>query len=142
MAAVPLQAMAGTEIGVVAMTVNFASNADYVTASQRLQSDATWQEFYGRAMASKSAVQVESSIFVDVDPSFQPDPERPLGAVLATQWRVKPGRMDDFVGNVMTSGTHIERMGGRMRAMQSMIGAHPMTMMVSPANGHTRAECR
>jgi len=131
MAAVPLQAMAGSDVGTISMSVNFANKAEYVAASQTMQNDAGWQDFYGRAVASKAGVQVEGSIFVDADPNLQPDPDRPLRAILATQWRSKPGRIDDFVGNVMTSGTHIERLGGRMRATQSVIGAYPMTMLVT-----------
>jgi len=133
MAAVPMQAMAGTDVGTISMSVNFASNADYVAAAQTMQDNAGWQEFYTRAVAAKAAVQVENSIFVDADPNFQPDPSRPLGAILATQWRAKAGRMEDFIGNVMASGAHVERLGGRMRAMQSMIGAYPMTMLVTTA---------
>ena len=133
LAAVPMQLVAGTDVGTIAMSVNYGSNADYVAALQKVQGDADWQAFYAKAMASQAAVQVESSIFADVDPNFQPDPDRPLGVILAAQWRVRPGRADDFAGNVMTAGGHIERLGGRMRAMQSMIGAHPMTMLVTTA---------
>ena len=66
----------------------------------------------------------------DLDPAFQPDPERPLGAVLATQWRPKDGRLNDFVGKVMESASHVERMGGSTRALQIVVGSHPLTIMV------------
>lgn len=89
------------------------------------------RSFWGRAAAGGSAVQVESSLFSDVDATFQPSPDRPLGAILATQWRAKPGRLMDFMGNVMTSFAHISRLGGVARAMQSAIGAHPMTVLVT-----------
>jgi hypothetical protein len=82
-------------------------------------------------VAANVAAQVESSLFSDFDPSFQPDPDRPLGAVLAIQWRAKAGRFADFAQRVTDSVPHIERLGGRLRAMQSVIGVHPMTMLIS-----------
>ena len=78
-------------------------------------------------------MQVESSLYSDVDAELPAGPDRPLGAILATQWRARPGRMNDFVGNVIDSMPHIERMGGVARAMQSLIGSHPLTMLVTTA---------
>jgi len=128
--AVVLQPLAGGDIGTIATSINYADNADYVTSVQKIQGDEKWQEFWMRAASGGSAVQVESSLFSDIDPSFQPDPDRPLGAVLATQWRAKPGRMADFVAKVVESHEHVQRMGGTPRALQSVIGTHPMTVMV------------
>ena len=128
--AVVLQAIAGGDIGTIATSINYADNADYATSMQKIQGDAKWQEFWARASAGGSATQVESSLFTDVDPSFQPDPGRPLGAVMATQWRAKPGRIAEFVTKVMESQEHVRRMGGTPRALQSVIGAHPMTTLV------------
>ena len=128
--AVVLQAIAGGDVGTIATSINYADNADYATSMQKIQGDAKWQEFWARATAGASATQVESSLFTDVDPSFQPDPGRPLGAVMATQWRAKPGRIAEFVAKVMESHEHVRRMGGTPRALQSVIGAHPMTMLV------------
>lgn len=129
--AVNLQPIAGSDVGTIATSINYASNADYAAASQRIMADATWQEFWGRVSANGSATQVESSLFTDVDASFQPSPDRPLGVILATQWRPRPGRIVDFMGNVIASMPHIARMGGLARAMQSLIGAHPMTVLVT-----------
>jgi hypothetical protein len=128
--AVLLQALAGGDIGTIATTINYADNADYVSSVQKIQGDEKWQEFWMRASSGGSAVQVESSLLTDVDAGFQPDPDRPLGAVLATQWRAKPGRMAEFVAKVLESHEHVQRMGGTPRALQSVIGAHPMTTMV------------
>ena len=127
--AVVLQAVAGGDIGTIATSINYDDSAEYATSMQKIQGDAKWQEFWARAMAGASATQVESSLFTDVDPSFQPDPERPMGAVMATQWRAKPGRMADFVGKVMASHEHVRRMGGTPRALQSVNGAHPLPML-------------
>ena len=127
--AVVLQAVAGGDIGTIATSINYADNADYATSMQKIQGDEKWQEFWMRAASGGSAQQVESSLFTDIDPDFQPDPGRPMGAVMATQWRAKPGRMADFAAKVMESYEHIRRMGGTPRALQSLIGAHPMTMM-------------
>lgn len=129
--AVVLQAVAGGDVGTIATTLNYADNADYVTSMQKIQADEKWQEFWLRASAGGSAVQVESSLLSDVDPGFQPDPDRPLGVVMATQWRAKPGRIADFMAKVIGSYEHIQRLGGTPRALQSVIGAHPMTTMVA-----------
>ena len=76
-------------------------------------------------------MQVESSLFNDMDPDFQLDPNRPLGVIMATQWRAKPGRIADFAANVIQSFPMIERMGGIPRAVQCVIGAYPMTTLVT-----------
>jgi hypothetical protein len=129
--AVSLQAIAGTDVGTVATAINYVNNVDHVTSLQKVMGDQAWQEFWGRASAEASAVQVESSLFADVDASFQPAEDRPLGVILGTQWRARPGRMMDFMSNVMTSMPHIARMGGLARPMQCLVGAHPMTTMVA-----------
>ena len=46
--AVNLQAIAGTDVGVVATSVNHASNADYAGAMQKVLADEQWQEFWLR----------------------------------------------------------------------------------------------
>ena len=130
MAAAPLQVLAGGDIGTLAMTVNYANNADWVAGTKKLQTDEGWQDFYRRAMGTGAATMAESSLFSDVDPNFQAA-NRTLGVVLAVQWQARPGRLADFMGKVVESFPHIERMGGRPRAMQSVIGAHPMTTLVS-----------
>ena len=132
MAAAPLQAMAGGDIGTLTMSVNHASNAEWVANIKKMQTDPGWQDFYRRAMGTGAATQVESSLFTDIDPYFQAA-DRELGVVLATQWRARPGRLVDFMAKVTESFGHVERMGGRPRAMQSVIGAHPMTTLVSTA---------
>lgn len=129
--AVVLQALAGGDVGTIATTLNYADNAEYVTSMQKIQADEKWQEFWLRASAGGSAIQVESSLLSDVDPGFQPDPDRPLGVVMATQWRAKPGRIADFMAKVIGSYEHIQRLGGTPRALQSVIGAHPMTTLVA-----------
>jgi len=131
MQAMAMQPIAGSDVGTLIMSVNHDSYADYATGLQKMQSDAGWGEFYTRAMGTGAATQVENSIFNDVDPSFRADPGRPLGVVLGLQWRAKPGRMEDFIGNVMASIPHTERLGGRGRQLMSMVGAHPMTMLTT-----------
>jgi hypothetical protein len=129
--AVNLQAVAGGDVGTIATSINYADNTAYVKGLQAILGDEAWQDFWGRAASGGSATQVESSLFSDVDPSFQPAADRPLGVVLATQWRAKPGRLVDFMTNVATSIPHIERMGGTPRQMQCLIGAHPMTALIT-----------
>lgn len=129
--AAAFQVLAGTDIGTISTSINYASNAAYATGVQQILADEQWQEFWARASAGASAVQVEGSLFVDVDPTFAANPDRPLGVVMATQWRPRPGRIMDFMGNVIASFDHIARLGGAARAMQSIIGAHPMTVLVT-----------
>ena len=128
--AIAMQPLAGGDIGSLAMSVSYASNAEYAASMQKLQADAGWQAFYARAMASSAAHQVESSLFADLDPTYQPSPDRPLGAIVATQWTAIPGRLEEFVGKVIESGEHVVRMGGTVRALQSVIGSHPLSTLV------------
>jgi hypothetical protein len=130
MRAVAMQPLAGGDIGSLVMSINYADNADYASSMQKVQADEGWQSFYSGAMASGAAVQVESSLFSDLDPTFQPAADRPMGVLLATQWRSRPGRMEDFVGKVIESDAHVRRLGGVPRPLQSVIGEHPMSMLV------------
>lgn len=129
--AMALQPLAGGDIGSLTMSINYADTADYVASLQKVEADSGWQDFYAGAMASGAAQQVESSFFTDLDPAFQPAGDRPLGVVLATQWRSRPGRMEDFVGKVVESTAHVARLGGLARPLQSVIGQHPMSMLVA-----------
>jgi hypothetical protein len=131
--AINLQAIAGTDVGVIATSVNHASYADYAAGMRKVLGDEQWQEFWMRVNSDTAAVEVESSLFVDIDPTFQPSADRALGVLLGTQWRARPGRLMDFMGNVMTAIPHIERMGGQVRVMQSLIGLHPLTVLVTTA---------
>ncbi len=131
MQAVALQPLAGSDVGSLAMSMNFASYADYATSMQKVQGDEGWQKFFAGASASGAARQVESSLMNDLDPAFQPAADRPLGVVLATQWRAIHGKMEAFVGKVLESMPLSEAMGGLSRPMQSIVGAHPMSMMVA-----------
>jgi hypothetical protein len=132
MAAAPLQAVAGGDAGTLTMTINHGSNAEWAANSKKLRNDPDWQAFYSRAMGSGAAVLVESSLFADVDPDFQAT-GRKLGVVLATQWRALPGRLMDFMAKAHESLAHIERLGGRPRVANSVVGTHPMTTLVSTA---------
>jgi len=131
MQAVALQPLAGGDVGSLAMSINYADTADYVANFHKAQLDSGWQKFYAGAMASGAARQVEASLLTDLDPAFQPATDRPLGVGMATQWRARPGRMEEFVGKVVESAAHVARLGGLSRPLQSVIGAHPMTMMVA-----------
>jgi len=131
MQAMAIQPMAGSDVGSLGMSVNFASSADYVAGMQKMQGDAGWQTFYAAAAGSGAAAQVESSLMNDLDPAFQPAGDRPLGVVLATQWRAINGKMEAFIGKVLESMPISERLGGRSRPMQSIVGAYPMTTMVA-----------
>ncbi len=129
--AVAMQPLAGADVGSLAMTMNFADYADYATGMQKVRGDTGWQEFFAAASASGAARQVEASLFNDLDPAFQPAGDRPMGVILATQWRAIHGKMEAFVGKVLESMPISERMGGLSRPLQSIVGLHPMSMMVA-----------
>jgi hypothetical protein len=131
--AVVLQALAGADIGSSATVINYASNAAQVAGMQRIMADEAWQEFWARAAASGAATQVEASIYSDLDPGFAPAADRPMGVLLATQWAARPGRLTDFMGKVAQSVPHMERLGGSPRTMQCLLGAHPMTALITTA---------
>ncbi|HEC08530.1 MAG TPA: hypothetical protein ENI86_03055 [Acidimicrobiales bacterium] len=132
--AAALQPLAGGDVGSITTTITHADNADWAASLQRVMADEGWQEFWARVGADQPAEQVESSLFFDVDAGYQPDPDRPLGVVSATQWRAHPGRMAAFVGQVQIGAAHFIRMGGIPRVMQSVVGQHPMTVLI--AVGH------
>jgi hypothetical protein len=129
--AVTLQTLVGSDVGVISTAINFANYADFAAGVGAIGADAEWQAFWARAAQAGSAVQVESSLFADIDSGFQPSPDRPMGVIMATQWQARSGRLMDFMGNVMTSIPHVERLGGTTRVLQSLLGAHPMTTLVT-----------
>jgi hypothetical protein len=129
--AMTMTPIAGTDIGTIATVVNYADNADHASSVQKVQNDGEWQAFWLEAAGRGSASLVEASIYSDIDPAFAPATDRPLGVLMATQWRAKDGRMPDFMGKVVESLPHIERMGGHPRVMMSMVGAYPMSTVVS-----------
>ena len=126
-----MQPLTGTDVGTIVSATTHADNADWATSMQQVLADEGWQDFWGRVTSNPSAEQVESSLFADIDPTFEPATDRPLGVVSAFQWRPYPGRMVEFIGNIETATGHIERLGGYTRSMQSVIGANPLTMLVS-----------
>jgi len=126
------QSIAGGDVGTISVVSNYADNAAHMSSLQQLQADAGWQDFFARAVADASATQVESSILSDIDPTFEAS-GREMGAVSFTQWRTNPGRALDFMASVETASAHIERLGGAPRVMQSLIGAHPMSVLTSIA---------
>ena len=70
--AVNLQAIAGTDVGVITTSVNHASNADYATAMQKVLADEQWQEFWLRVDSDAAAVEVESSCSSTSTPRSSP----------------------------------------------------------------------
>ncbi len=129
--AVTIQALAGGDVGTIATVVNYADHAGHTAAVQQVLGDEQWQEFWGRVNSDGSSRYEESAVFEDLDPDHQPSPDRPMGVLMAVQWRPHPGRFADFLENVIEAVPHIERLGGAPRAMQSLIGAHPVTVMFS-----------
>ncbi len=128
--AVLLQSIAGSDAGTMSHSVNFANYAAFATDFQKLNADPEWQEFYSDVMRKGPAVEVEASLFQDVDASFQPAADRPLGVIAATQWRPLHGRGADFLAQVEAGLQHVQRLGGTARVMQSVNGLHPNTVLI------------
>ena len=87
----------GTDVGVIATSVNHASNADYAAGLQKVLADEQWQEFWLRVNADAAAVEVESSLFVDMTPRSSRR-GRALAELLGDQGG-PAGPVDDFKGN-------------------------------------------
>ncbi len=130
MQAILIRCQSGADAGLIGMSVNHADNAEYARALETIAADEKWQEFWARAGNSGAASQVESSVYSDIDPGFSPAPDRPLGVLAAYQWRPKDGRFADFIGNVQTATPMLEGHGATVRTMQSLVGLHPMTVLV------------
>jgi hypothetical protein len=139
MQAAVLQCLAGTDVGTTATIINYADHAAHAAGMQTIMGDEQWSAYWLRAAAEGSAMPVESTILQDVDASYSPPADRPLGVIQALQWRPKPGRFADFIGHVMEAVPHIERLGGSVRVMQTLIGSYPMTVMVSTTFGDLTA---
>ena len=131
--AITLRCIVGADIGTIATVVNYASFAEFGAANQKIAADPGWQEFWARAAASGASVPVETSLYEDVDPGWQPDTGRVLGALAALQFRAVPGRLADFMVSLGESMAHVQRIGGVPRVMRSLFGLHPQTVLVSIA---------
>lgn len=129
MAAIALQCIAGADVGSLGMSINYAGHADYASALQRVAADGEWQAFWSRAAGAAAATQVESSIFVDADPSFVPAADRPLGVLAAFQWRAKDGKAMAFMEKVGEATPMMQGHGATVRTMQCQMGRYPMTVL-------------
>lgn len=121
----------GSFSGQIVTVVNSADHREWAADTARVQSDPGWMQWYAGVADEGFAEEAESSVYVDIDPTFSPDTDRPLGALMATQWRPAPGRAADLIGHIEQAKPHIERLGGAPRILQCMSGAEPMTMLVS-----------
>lgn len=131
LAAFTLQPIAGTDVGTLATVVQYEDNRAYADAIQRVQADEDWMTFYAGVASQAIAEEVEVSLFQDTDPTYTPPADRPLGVLTSTQWRAKPGKMMSFFEHVEGARGHIERLGGTVRVLQSLIGKYPLTAAVS-----------
>lgn len=129
--AMTLQSIAGSEVGTIATVTNHSDNAEWARATQAVMSDPRWLEFYSRVSAQAIAEPVETSVFQDLDPTFSPAPDRPLGAIASTQWVPRAGRLDRFIEQVSIASAHISRLGGTVRVLQCMMGKFPMSVLVA-----------
>lgn len=129
--AITVQTIAGSEVGTIGTLINHSDNLEWAKAYQSVMSNPKWLEFYMRISSQAIAELVETSVFQDVDPTFTPDPDRPLGVIVSAQWRPLPGKLSAFMDNVMTASGHFTRLGGAVRVVQCMMGKYPMSITVA-----------
>ena len=131
LAAFSLDCLAGAHVGQLAVGVEFADNRAYTDSLQQTAANEKWQQFMAETFAQPIAQPTEVSLYVDTDPTFVHDPDQAFTVLQTTQWRAMPGRAMAFMESVGQAKGHIERLGGIVRVMQSMIGAEPMTAVVA-----------
>lgn len=129
--AMTLQTIAGSEAGIISTVLNHSDSREWAKATQEVMTNPRWVEFYSRVSAEAIAEPVENSQLVDLDPTFTPDPARPLGAAAITQWMARPGRAGDFLEQVGVATGHLARLGGTPRVFQCLMGRFPMSVVVA-----------
>ena len=132
--AVNLQVIAGTDVGVIATSVNHASNADYAAGTAEGAGRRAVAGVLGAGQFRRCGGRGRELV-VRRHRRHVPAQRGSgrSGLSSRTQWRARPGRLMDLMGNVMTAIPHIERLGGQARVMQSLIGLHPLTLLVTTA---------
>lgn len=129
--AITMQTIAGSEAGVIATVINHTDNVEWARSTQAVLTNPKWVEFYSRVSSAAVAEQVENSVFQDVDPTFAPSPDRPLGAIATTQWQPRPGKFNAFIEQVIEASGHLTRLGGTVRVLQCLMGKYPMSVVVA-----------
>jgi hypothetical protein len=128
-----LQPVAGGDAGTISVVLNHADFTAYAAAVAAIAVDEEFQGFMVRASASASAEPLEVALLSDADPTYVLPADAPMGALMVSRWRPNPGRLNDFMADVMTATGHIQRLGGRCRTLQAVIGGQPLTLTVSTA---------
>lgn len=131
LAAASMQHLAGSQPGSIAIIVNYSDTTEWAASVEQLQADEQWGEFYVRAMNTGCGEMIEQAIYSDLDPAFAPDQDRPLGAATVTQWQPRAGKGAAFVEHVMGAKGHLERLGGTVRVLQSIMNTVPLSFTVS-----------
>jgi hypothetical protein len=57
--AVAMQPIAGSDVGTISVSVNYANNANHASSIQLVQADSGWQDFWAKSTASAASTLVE-----------------------------------------------------------------------------------
>jgi hypothetical protein len=58
-----------------------------------------------------------------------------MAILQTTMWRTRPGRVQDFMANVTTAKTILQRLGGRVRVVNQIVGSNaPSTIVIVESN--------
>jgi hypothetical protein len=126
-----LRPVMGAEAGMVATVIQFENAKAWGEGTKKITSDPDWMAWYGAAADEGVAEPVDSEMYLDVDPSFQPAAYGALKVFRNTQWLPLHGKAAGLMENITASLTHIKRHGGTPRVLQCIEGQHPMTLGVS-----------
>lgn len=113
------QPIAGGEAGSVTFVVAYEDSTQYGRTMQAVTTSAEWQSFWAGAMADPSGTNLENYMMNDLDAS-EPLPSEFSRVLVAATFRTMPGRLNDHLASQATARTHLERLGGRVRTVQTV----------------------
>lgn len=113
------QPIAGGEAGSISFVAAYEDATSYGRTMQAVSTSAQWQEFWTEAMANPSGTNLENYMLSDLDAS-EGLPTELSRVLVAVAFRTRPGRLVDHLTSQATARAHLERLGGRVRTVQSI----------------------
>lgn len=113
------QPIAGGDAGSISFVAAYEDSTSYGRTMQAVATGADWQEFWTDAMADPSGVNVENYMMNDLD-ATAPLPTVMSRVLVAVTFRTRPGRLVDHLGAQATACGHLERLGARVRSVQTV----------------------
>jgi hypothetical protein len=108
----------GGDAGTITFVDAYPSQGDYGRAMDAIGKDAEWLTFWAGVMANPTGVNVENYLLTDLDPTELPPQVQP-GVRVGVTFKTRPGRLVEHMAASATARGHIERLGGKVRTMQS-----------------------